>query len=218
MAGKGDYPEHGAIWCHHSCPCQKYLLSSQGPVGLQPCQPPVTLGSAQQGAVHKGTPPHSLCFFASCMRSLTVWRNYTRMKRRSWRIRRNPWMMKWMLSNRERQRLSCFSPRAPRLEAHRLWKGTKRRKSKCEAALGWWLLSHPAHPFRTGTRGWGDWGLMIKSGLWAVIPLWVTITGLSVSHRTFGFPEFMKLRVRERCGLRGPALPLACSGKFCKVR
>lgn len=57
MAGKGDYPEHGAIWCHHSCPCQKYLLSSQGPVGLQPCQPPVTLGSAQQGAVHKGTPP-----------------------------------------------------------------------------------------------------------------------------------------------------------------
>lgn len=59
---------------------------------------------------------------------------------------------------------------------------------------------------------------MTKGELWAIIPLWVTITGLSVSHRTFGFPEFGKLRVGERCGRRGPALPLACLGKFCKVR
>jgi len=52
------------------------------------------------------------------------------MKKRSWRIRRNLWMMKLMHLNKGRRQLNCSNLRLSRLEDHKLLKEIRKGKSK----------------------------------------------------------------------------------------
>uniref|UniRef100_A0A8C7HW60 Septin 6 n=1 Tax=Oncorhynchus kisutch TaxID=8019 RepID=A0A8C7HW60_ONCKI len=64
----------------------------------------------------------------SCTRSLTGSRSCTRMRRRSWRTRRNPWMTSSTASSRKRRPLSSYSPRLCRQGAPPHSRGTRRGK------------------------------------------------------------------------------------------
>uniref|UniRef100_A0A8C3I945 Septin 6 n=1 Tax=Chrysemys picta bellii TaxID=8478 RepID=A0A8C3I945_CHRPI len=81
----------------------------------------------------KDTDPDSKPF--SCTKSLIVSRSCIRMKKRSWRTRRNLWTMKSMRLNRGRRQLNCSSLRPSRLEDHRLLKGKRREKTFFKSVL-----------------------------------------------------------------------------------
>lgn len=66
----------------------------------------------------------------SCTRSSTVWRNSTRTRKRSWRIRRSPWTMKSTHSNRKRLLQSSCRIKPSRQGAPPHSRGTKRGKSE----------------------------------------------------------------------------------------